>query len=170
MEKVRVLLVAFTKYTISERDSHYTWDCIFSIFGRLVTLVLWRKIVQNLLIFTESSNALIGKFQRNNVRRYNTIFYFVTFAWFLRMFFPMFLRFPPVFFLFPRSVSPVSYFRFCVIFVSNNISFKTAIIIYIKKTDSGTILQTFLSLVANVFDRVSCSSPVCCSSSFPLWL
>ena len=43
-----VLLLAFVKYMLY---SHCTENCIFCTFWRLKTLVLWRKIVQNLLIF-----------------------------------------------------------------------------------------------------------------------
>ena len=43
-----VLLLAFVKYLLY---SHCTENSIFCRFWRLNTLVLWRKIVQNLLIF-----------------------------------------------------------------------------------------------------------------------
>ena len=43
-----VLLLAFVKYMLY---SHCTENCIFCTFWRLQTLVLWRKIVQILLIF-----------------------------------------------------------------------------------------------------------------------
>ena len=43
-----VLLLALVKYMLC---SHFTQDCIFCTFWRLKILVLWQKIVQNLLIF-----------------------------------------------------------------------------------------------------------------------
>ena len=43
-----VLLLAFVKYMLC---SHFTQNCIFRTFWRLKFLVLWRKIVQNLLMF-----------------------------------------------------------------------------------------------------------------------
>ena len=43
-----VLLLALVKYTLC---SHFTQNCIFCTFWRLKILVLWRKIVENLLIF-----------------------------------------------------------------------------------------------------------------------
>ena len=43
-----VLLLAFVKYMLY---SHCTINSIFCTFRKLKTLVLWRKIVQNLLIF-----------------------------------------------------------------------------------------------------------------------
>ena len=41
-------LVALVKYMLY---SHFTENCIFCTFWRLKILVLWRKIVENLLIF-----------------------------------------------------------------------------------------------------------------------
>ena len=43
-----VLLLALVKYMLC---SHFTQNCIFCTFWRLKILVLWRKIVENLLIF-----------------------------------------------------------------------------------------------------------------------
>ena len=43
-----VLLLALVKYMLC---SHFTQDCIFCTFWRLKILVLWQKIVENLLIF-----------------------------------------------------------------------------------------------------------------------
>ena len=43
-----VLLLALVKYMLC---SHFTQNCIFCTFWRLKILVLWQKIVQNLLIF-----------------------------------------------------------------------------------------------------------------------
>ena len=43
-----VLLLAFVKYMLY---SQFIENCIFCTFWRLKTLVLWRKTVQNLLIF-----------------------------------------------------------------------------------------------------------------------
>ena len=43
-----VLLLALVKYMLC---SHFTQNCIFCTFWRLKILVLWRKIVQNFLIF-----------------------------------------------------------------------------------------------------------------------
>ena len=42
------LFLAFVKYLLY---SHFTQNCIFCTFWRLKILVLWQKIVQNLLIF-----------------------------------------------------------------------------------------------------------------------
>ena len=44
----KFLLLALVKYMLY---SHFTQNCIFCIFWRLKILVLWRKIVENLLIF-----------------------------------------------------------------------------------------------------------------------
>ena len=46
-----VLLLALVKYMLC---SHFTQNCIFCTFWRLKILVLWRKIVENLLIFVYS--------------------------------------------------------------------------------------------------------------------
>ena len=43
-----VLLLALVKYILC---SHFTQNCMFCTFWRLKILVLWRKIVENLLIF-----------------------------------------------------------------------------------------------------------------------
>ena len=43
-----VLLLALVKYMLC---SHFTQNCIFCTFWRLKILVLWRKIIENLLIF-----------------------------------------------------------------------------------------------------------------------
>ena len=43
-----VLLLALVKYMLC---SHFTQNCIFCTFWRLKILVLWRKLVENLLIF-----------------------------------------------------------------------------------------------------------------------
>ena len=43
-----VLLLALVKYMLCSR---FTQNCIFYTFWRLIILVLWRKIVENLLIF-----------------------------------------------------------------------------------------------------------------------
>ena len=44
----RVLLLALVKYRLC---SHFTQNCIFCTFWRLKIFVLWRKIVENLLVF-----------------------------------------------------------------------------------------------------------------------
>ena len=44
----RVLFLAFLKYLLY---SHFTQSCIFCTFWRLKILTLWRKIVQNLIMF-----------------------------------------------------------------------------------------------------------------------
>ena len=54
-----VLLLALVKYMLC---SHFTQNCIFCTFWRLKILVLWQKIVQNLLIFVylfSSKNSTI---------------------------------------------------------------------------------------------------------------
>ena len=43
-----VLLLALVKYMLCSR---FTQNCIFYTFWRLIILVLWRKIFENLLIF-----------------------------------------------------------------------------------------------------------------------
>ena len=45
-----VLLLALVKYILW---SHFTKNCMFCTFWRLKILVLWRKIVENLLIFMD---------------------------------------------------------------------------------------------------------------------
>ena len=43
-----VLLLALVKYVLC---SHFTQNCVFCAFWRLKIFVLWRKLVENLLIF-----------------------------------------------------------------------------------------------------------------------
>ena len=59
---MRFELLAYVKYTLSLRNSYFTQKCIF---WRMQTLVLWRKIVQNLIFVSlfcpENSRAGFGK-------------------------------------------------------------------------------------------------------------
>ena len=48
INSVNVLLLALVKYMVY---SHFTQNCIFCTFWRLKILILWWKIVENLLIF-----------------------------------------------------------------------------------------------------------------------
>ena len=56
------LLLALVKYMLC---SHFTQNCIFCTFWRLKILVLWRKIVENLLIFADLFCPKNGWFHKN---------------------------------------------------------------------------------------------------------